>query len=276
MTSISTKNKLEQDQIFKISCFKEVIKKTHPHKHDGYFELIFISEGEGFHWIETENFQVNCPDLFFLKPGQLHYWQFTAIPKGFVLMFKEELLNPLEDNSILQMIRQLNEVTHIHLENETAFQAILEDILEVYRSDSSYARDILLGYLKVLFGKIASLSLSPSKSIGSAIPQSLCERFLAILPTKCPDLHKVSDYAALLHTSPQNLNQTCRKKIGKSAGELISDQMLLEAKRNILHTDQNINEIADLLHFNDASYFVKFFKKHTGETPHQYRARYFG
>jgi AraC-like DNA-binding protein len=191
-------------------------------------------------------------------------------------MFKEELLNPLEDNSILQMIRQLNEVTHIHLENGSAFQAILEDILEVYQSDSSYARDILLGYLKVLFGKIASLSLSPSKSNGSAIPQSLCERFFALLPAKCPDLHKVSEYAALLHTSPQNLNQTCRKKIGKSAGELISDQLLLEAKRNILHTDQNINEIADHLHFNDASYFVKFFKKHMGETPHQYRARYFG
>ncbi|MFC0654389.1 MULTISPECIES: AraC family transcriptional regulator [Mongoliitalea] len=34
--------------------------------------------------------------------------------------------------------------------------------------------------------------------------------------------------------------------------------------------------MADLLQFNDASYFVKFFKKHTGETPHQFRGRYFG
>ena len=43
---LDVKNKLEEGLTFKVSRFKEVIKKTRPHKHDAYFELVFLSEGQ--------------------------------------------------------------------------------------------------------------------------------------------------------------------------------------------------------------------------------------
>ncbi|HTF18919.1 MAG TPA: AraC family ligand binding domain-containing protein [Chryseolinea sp.] len=64
---IGLNKKLEQTQLFKISAFKEVIKRTKPHKHDAYFELIYLSEGAGFHWIDTEKFQITPPVVFFLS-----------------------------------------------------------------------------------------------------------------------------------------------------------------------------------------------------------------
>lgn len=63
---IAVKNKLESEQLFKISRFKEVIKRTRPHKHDAYFELIYLSEGAGFHWADTQKFQITPPIIFFL------------------------------------------------------------------------------------------------------------------------------------------------------------------------------------------------------------------
>jgi AraC family transcriptional regulator, transcriptional activator of pobA len=45
-SGIGVKNKIEQ-QLFKISPFKEVIERTKPRKHDAYFELIYLSEGAG-------------------------------------------------------------------------------------------------------------------------------------------------------------------------------------------------------------------------------------
>jgi len=275
MSSIGTKNKLEGKEIFKISRFKELIKKTKPHKHEGYYELIFIQEGEGFHWIETENFQIKTPDLYFLKPGQLHYWQFTAIPKGFVMMFKEEFFDPVEEGKLFQLIKQLPDITRIPLIEESEnLASILEEIFSNYKAPNEYTEEIILGYLRVLLGKIA-LNTKKRKS-ENGLTDHLCNKFLNLLAKESPKLHQVNQYAELLNTSPQNLNLSCKKTTGKSASVHISDQLILEAKRNILHTDQNINEIADLLHFNDASYFVKFFKKHTGETPHQFRGRYFG
>ncbi|MGY6742544.1 MAG: AraC family transcriptional regulator [Cecembia sp.] len=270
---ISTKNKLESQELFKISRFKPLIKKTKPHKHEGYFELIFIAEGEGFHWIETENYQIQTPDFYFLKPGQLHFWQFTAIPKGYVMMFKEEFIDAVKEVKILQQMQQMGELTRIPAWKDAIVGQIFEDILLAYQHPDQYSEDLIKGYLRVLFSKIANHASEPSSN-GKENP--LCDKFLGILTQQSPLLHRVADYAAFLQTSPQNLNQSCKKKTGKTASEHINSQLILEAKRNILHTDQNINQIADLLQFNDASYFVKFFKKHTGETPHQFRGRYFG
>ncbi|MCC5937548.1 MAG: helix-turn-helix domain-containing protein [Lunatimonas sp.] len=271
-TPISTKNKLESQELFKISRFKPLIKKTKPHKHEGYFELIFIAEGEGFHWIETESYQVQTPDFYFLKPGQLHFWQFTAIPKGYVMMFKEEFIDAVKEVKILQQIQQLGDLTRIPMWKDPMVEHIFEDILRVFKEDTRNADDVIKGYLRVLFAKISEHSTDKP----SLVENPLCDRFLSLLSQQSPILHKVTDYATLLQTSPQNLNQSCKKKTGKTASEHISAQLILEAKRNILHTEQNINQIADFLQFNDASYFVKFFKKHTGETPHQFRGRYLG
>src|SRR5690554_7008813 len=93
---LDVKNKLEGGLTFKVSRFKEVIKKTRPHKHDAYFELVFLSEGEGFHWIEEEEFRVTALEVYLLQPGQVHYWQFTAVPKGFVVLRSEEHTSELQ------------------------------------------------------------------------------------------------------------------------------------------------------------------------------------
>ncbi|MGY6558357.1 MAG: helix-turn-helix domain-containing protein [Nitritalea sp.] len=270
---IRTINKLESQELFKISRFKPLIKKTRPHTHEGYYELIYLAEGEGFHWVETEKFQIKAPDVFFLKPGQLHFWQFTSIPSGFVLMFKEAFIDPLKEGRLLQQVQQLGAITRLADWKDPVVAPILEDILRYAQSPTPQQEVLIKGYLAVLLAKLA-IQLQAGEQVGREQP--LCDRFLSLLATQQPPLHRVAAYAELLQTSPQNLNQACKKKTGSTASEHISAQLILEAKRAILHTDQNINQIADYLLFNDASYFVKFFKKHTGETPHQFRARYFG
>ncbi len=271
--SIHLKNKLEGTQLFKISRFKEAIKKTAPHKHDGYFELIFISEGEGFHWIETEKFQLNAPEIYFMKPGQLHCWQFTTIPKGFVALFKEEFFDSIKENPILDLLNKMKERVRISLPEDYKPTFIFEDILLEHKQGNPYSSHIIHGYLRVLFAKLLMLSHSIDRRETSN--NTLLERFQELLFTHCPELHNVNQYASLLNTTPQNLNAACRKYSNKSAGQHISDQLTLEAKRYILHTVKTSNEIADLLHFNDASYFIKFFKRREGMTPLKFRERYF-
>lgn len=83
---IDRTNILGEGLTFKILRFEEQIKKVKPHKHDEYYELIFLSEGEGFHYIESEKYIISTPEFYILKPGQLHFWQSTSIPKGFVIL----------------------------------------------------------------------------------------------------------------------------------------------------------------------------------------------
>jgi AraC family transcriptional regulator, transcriptional activator of pobA len=273
MNTIDTKNKLDEGLLFKISRFKEKIKKTSPHKHDDYYELIFISEGEGFHWIETEKYMVSTPEFYFLKPGQLHYWQFTSIPKGFVILFKAEFFDNLKETDIISLYRQLTNKFRIPVPNNYNPETMLHELLQEYSDGSAYSIHIIHGYLRALFAKM--LQLAEIQSQESNVPVTIFEKFQDLLVKECPRLHKVNDFAELLNTTPQNINAICRKHSGKSASGLVSSQLLLEAKRYILHTENTINEIAYTLSFNDPSNFVKFFKKHENLTPIQFREKYF-
>jgi AraC family transcriptional regulator, transcriptional activator of pobA len=270
---IDVKNKLEEGLLFKISPFKEVIKKTHPHKHDEYFEFIFLKEGEGFHSIEEGKFVVSTPEVYFLKPGQLHFWQFTSIPKGFVIIFKGLEFDAVKENELAELYRLLSLNTRIGFPDHSYPEFLLQEIYAEFQLDSPYSRPIIHGLLKALFGKL--LRLAENDIQKPVVSLSLYNKFQHLLAKECPRLHKVNEFAALLHTTPQNLNATCRKQAKKSAGELISERILLEAKRYILHTDSTVNEIAWQLSFSDASNFVKFFKKAEGTTPVQFRAKYF-
>ncbi|OFX26247.1 MAG: hypothetical protein A2041_11770 [Bacteroidetes bacterium GWA2_31_9b] len=270
---INIKNKLDEGLTFKISRFKEKIKKTSPHKHDDYYELIFLSAGEGFHWIETEKYMISTPEFYFLKPGQLHYWQFTDIPKGFVILFKANFFDNLKETDIINLYRQLKEKFRIPIPNNYNPEAIFNELLQEYSENSVYSTHIIHGYLRALFAKM--LQLAEIQSQEKNVPVTTFEKFQDLLVKECPRLHKVNDFSGLLNTTPQNLNIICRKHSGKSASELITSQLLLEAKRYILHTDNTMNEITYTLSFNDPSNFVKFFKKHEKITPAQFRSKYF-
>jgi AraC-like DNA-binding protein len=58
---------------------------------------------------------------------------------------------------------------------------------------------------------------------------------------------------------------------GQSAPEWIDQYVILEAKQMLKHSDLCIKEISDELNFANPSFFFKYFKKHTGMTPNQYR-----
>ena len=270
---IPVKNKLGEGNLFKISRFKERIKKTKPHKHEGYYEIIYLSQGEGFHWMDTKHYKVRPPEIYFLKPGSLHCWQFTSIPKGFVILFKEDYFDAVKEANITELLQHMEEQMRVALPDDYPSLSIFEEILNENSLDSPYADRIIHGYMQALLSKIVQLSQISQSTSSPAT--GLHERFSKLLSEKCPELHQVNQYAQLLHTSPQNLNAACRRYTDKSAAEHIAAQLLLEAKRYILHTEKQINEIAYALHFNDPSYFIKFFKKHTGLTPGQFRQQHF-
>ncbi|MCT4587264.1 MAG: AraC family transcriptional regulator [Carboxylicivirga sp.] len=268
-SGIVVKDKLEA-RLFKVSRFKEMIKRTKPHKHDKYYELVFLFAGEGFHSIESNRYTMSMPECYFLKPGQLHFWQFTSIPRGFVLLFKDEVFDRIHDNRLLNLLMQLMGQERIEMHSVDFYDSLLTLMDSEFKAEAT--KEVLNGLLMALFAKLvddADILQAEKQHSG------LFERFSRLLAHEVPKLRKVSEFADRLHTTPQNLNQLCRKVQNLSASEVINQQLILEAKRYILHTDYTVSQIAEFLYFSDDSNFVKFFKKHTDLTPRQYREQYF-
>ncbi|MDL2224076.1 helix-turn-helix domain-containing protein [Bacteroidales bacterium OttesenSCG-928-M06] len=81
----------------------------------------------------------------------------------------------------------------------------------------------------------------------------------------------ISFYASLIKISPNHLNKSVRMVLGRTAISFLNEKRLLKAKSKLQFTDLSISEIALQLGFMDQSYFCRFFKKKTGESPLAYR-----
>jgi AraC family transcriptional activator of pobA len=83
--------------------------------------------------------------------------------------------------------------------------------------------------------------------------------------------HQVKFYAEQLYKSPKTLSNVFALYNHKSPLLVIQERVLLEAKRLLFYTEKASKEIAYELGFEDANHFSKFFKKHTGQTPTDFK-----
>lgn len=84
-------------------------------------------------------------------------------------------------------------------------------------------------------------------------------------------MHTVKEYANLLNVSAKTLTNCVYESSHSTPLSLINERIVLEAKRQLLHSSLKVKEIAFRLGFEDPSYFVKFFKRHVGCLPAEFR-----
>lgn len=263
ISKINIKDKSETDKFIKVAPFRQKIWKTEPHKHNNYFEIIYLSKGKGTHTIDHNSFQIKPPAIFFVRKEQVHHWEITTVPKGFVIIIKKEFVEKSYDNELKTLLSKLSGLISLQLKEHKT----IEQIFDLLTKEDNFT--ILEGLLKALFVKIIETAkpLTTKTKITSNTFQSYRE-----LLSKTDELkNNVAHYAKRLNTTPQNLNAICRKAVNQSAADILAEYIISEAKRLLHYTDNTVSQIAILLDFTDSSHFVKYFKRHTGKTPQSFR-----
>jgi AraC-like DNA-binding protein len=97
--------------------------------------------------------------------------------------------------------------------------------------------------------------------------------FKDLLEANFKNQKQVNFYAKELFTTEKRLNQATSKVFGKTPKEIIDDRIILEAKRILAHSTENIKEIGYVLGFDEPTNFIKYFKKHTLITPVEFREK---
>lgn len=270
--SVEVKSKIAAHRDVKVTHFKTEIRKTQPHKHNSYFEMIYLSKGRGVHVIDNVSYDITPPVMYFVRREQVHYWEMTAKPKGYVVIIKKSFIEKSLDNALKAMFSQLSRLNCIKIEDASSIESILEllTLENDVRSEENFA--LTEGLLKALMAKILCLT-KPSTNL--YISQTdLYHKFIGLLSSDVALKNKVSAYADLLNTSPQNLNVACRKHTNQSASEVLEEFIISEAKRLLIYTPVTVAEMTYTLGFSDPSHFIKYFKKAVGQTPKQFRQSY--
>lgn len=247
-----------------------------PHRHNFYY-LLFIQEGTGSHMIDFNSYTIAKNTFFFLKPGQVHHVDFTSQAKGYLIQFNSEFYHSANTHGN-KLIRKLGRKNYYSFSQESAqkIEVILGGIFQEYKEKAFNYSYLIRSYLDILFTEIIRYSYSnkPLEQSEKLYQQERFEEFMEKIETHFTTHKKVSDYAEMMNLTIYQLNAITKAIINKTCSQLINEQIVLNAKRNLLATSNQINEIAFALGYDDPSYFIRFFKKHTGYSPEVFRHQF--
>jgi len=265
---IEIKDKTTPHDTLKVSPFRKHIRKTSPHKHNSYFEIIYLTTGEGTHTIDLKKIALKPNIIFTVRQEQIHYWDIKTEPSGFVLIIKKQFVDNCSDKTIKLLISQLSSFSCLY-SNDKLIEPLFDILTSECQLNKSKNSPVIEGLLKALLGKL--LECTPFDENIKINSENYFERFKELLNQEKGLTNKVAHYALLLNTTPQNLNAICRKEAKQSASKIISDHIISEAKRLLIYTDLTVSEISHQLDFKDNSHFTKYFKKQTFSTPISFR-----
>lgn len=243
------------------------------HRHD-FFLILALEKGSGHHEIDFTPFKVADGSIFFMRPGQVHKLTLKAGSQGYILQFKPDFYFSHSKHS-KELLRSASINTLIRPETDQAKRlfGILRNIYLEYTSQQEKYEEVLVANLIIFFIELVRnrKNLDKSGTRTNLYSQERLDELMELLGTYISNHKQVSFYADKLNLSLFQLNAITKKTLGKTCSELINEHIVLESKRYLLATSNQVNQIAYQLGYEDPSYFIRFFKKHTGFSPKAFR-----
>ena len=153
-----------------------------------------------------------------------------------------------------------------------------EIIFRAMEEDGFRRTEIISGLISAFIYKVSNLINTYFSRI-SLSEQSLVknrrdvvfDKFMGLLTLHHRSERKVAFYAGQLHITPKYLSGLVKEASGRFASEWIDEYVVLEAKNLLKFSDMSIQEVAYFLNFPTQTFFGKYFKRHTGMSPSEYR-----
>ncbi|WP_276877978.1 AraC family transcriptional regulator [Chryseobacterium joostei] len=252
-----------------------------PHRHDFYAAVLFTG-GNGVHEIDFQKYEVSEGSLFFLSPGQIHSWELSADIEGYIFFCSQEFY---EMHYVNQKLRnfpffgsvsfprklQLNALElkeNIHLFQELGKEHLSKNIMK---------NGLVLSLMSQIFINATRLFSRDFDTLASTAGLSYFKHyqdFENLVEQHFTEHKSIAYYADLLGISSKHLNRIVQTVVQKTATEVITERVVLEAKRMLMYLDESLVEIAFRLGYEEYSYFVRVFRKSSGMTPTQFMRKY--
>lgn len=244
------------------------------HRHDFYFVLA-LENGKGDHVIDFTPYKVGNHCIFIMRPGQVHQLSLKAGCAGYLLEFNLEFYHLTDRGNNRTLLRAAKAtLCEVSKASFGKLRSILEYIFQEYQGQDDGYEEVIRAQLDIFFIEFVRnrQQTMPSSNQASPYEQERLEEFLQLVETHIRSKKQISEYADLLNVSNYQLSSITRNSLGKTPSEVINEYIILESKRYLLATSDQVNQIAWHLGYEDPSYFIRFFKKHTGFSPEAFRS----
>jgi AraC family transcriptional regulator, transcriptional activator of pobA len=247
-----------------------------PHIHARLFQVFFIKTGQVELQEATRQRVLVPPCLLLIPPTALHGLVYSPDATGHILTLSDALLDGLfpGTSALAPMLGAVQVLTDFsELYSAQMVGTLLQQIDGELFDNQPEKQAMLQTYLQQFF--LVCYRLWRSKESVEASPSSPTvqhfRRFQQLL-RQVGMQYSIVQLADELAITPVHLNRVCQAVAGKSASQLVQEHILNQARKYLTYTSYSVSEIAYLLHFEYPNYFAKFFRKHTGQSPSEFRA----
>lgn len=248
---------------------------------NNYYSLIWIQQGSG-------NFKADFSSFNFLKDLLLAfspYQPFMIIPDenitGIAIQFHPDFFcihkhqHEVACNGVLFNNVYQPPIVTLDDKNKSTLQMLIQQMHIEMQNPALAQYELLISYLKI-FLITASRLKTDQYTESSNATLNLQESFVLqtlkeAIEKNYREKHTASDYALILNITPKALAKITKAHLNKTLTDLISERIIIEAKRELYLTNKPIKQIAYELGYDDEYYFSRFFKTNTDVSPQFYR-----
>ena len=228
---------------------------------------------------ETQVIPFEAPVAIIVPATIAHGFRFRPeTTEGWVLTFTEDVARGLGERSgeAISVLRALAADPVVPLSGEDEVDRIgrlCADLHEERFLARPGYRLGMRGYLALIAIAVARLAASRARTGAATLMPAdpTVDALRYLVEEHFRQERQLSFYAGKLAMTPDRLNDHVKRAVGVTAGHLVRQRVLTEAKRQLVFTNQPIHEIAYDLTFADPSHFTRFFRKQTGITPQAFR-----
>ncbi len=246
--------------------------KHAPHRHAHLHQMVWLSAGYTEITIDETPHPLGAGTLYLIPAGVVHGSTFSRQLDGFVVHFSPDFL--LSGAGLTGGAAGLpgGGFLAVHFTGAAGrIQGLLASIEAEFQQASPEKNELIRHYLHIVLLEMqreAGLVRAGRHDQASSIFPA---RFVALVEQHYATKKQVSDYAELLHITPDYLNELVKRTTGRTAGQLIRDRVILEAKRRFLFSEETVSEVAHALNYDDVSYFWRLFKKYVNLSPTEFK-----
>jgi AraC family transcriptional activator of pobA len=246
----------------------------------GFYHIIWFQKGSPIHLVDLNPIKIKPNTLLFLNKDTVQRFDDKTKFEGKAILFTDSFFCKTEaDTKFLRssiLFNDLFSVSQIQVNKQSKlFAALLQQMTDELQNGKDILQaDILQNLLhNFLLHSERERRKQNFTEVKKSADLDYVMLFKDLLETGYKNQKQVNYYAKEIIITEKRLNQATTKVLGKSPKELIDDRVLLEAKRILAHTTESVKEIAYYLGFEEPTNFIKYFKKHSGVTPTEFREK---
>ena len=243
--------------------------------------LILLTKGEVTINVDYLKFPLQANTLFFILPD--HILEVQCRPEdleGKIMVISKDMLSNMPkknddgDNSLQYMFLRKN--PSVDLTDEEV--SVLDTLFTLIRKRAEakehlFHKEAIQSLLFHLFFELKNIIFKKNDIVPFELSrkEELFQQFLKLMFKHSREEHSVSFYAGKMCITPRYLSAVLKELTGKTTNNWIDHSLILDAKILLKTPNMTVQQVSDMLNFSNQSTFGKFFKKHTGQSPAEFR-----